>query len=592
LKLTLFSSSFLLKLLLITSLPTLSGCVMLGGDQAAVTNTCSSNADCDGGVCAKAFDKRVCVATKADLPGLILEVRPSAEASYGAGTSFLMPFSGAGLVDQSDTGLVVDHDLDLAEVNISPLSLFVDYDYKSCPLLPGGKLPADFTFYRTSDIAGLPEYEATAFAIDGETASFAIDLPAAIYDIHVVPRAPAGCAADPPPPTFHRSVDLSKSGNIDLRLTLAPRIIKGTIGFPQGQDLTGWTIEVVEPKHGLVVSRSQVLSVTPLSLYADYELPYYWEWGIESSPVLRLRPPDGVDAPKLFWEIAALSPLNPNDAVIEANLALVDLDAVGRDVEAYVIGADEKTVVATVELRSTGLSGNASNNAKYSVLVDTDEDGRFVTKLPPGTYKVTARPTADPTKAVTTIDWDISQLESGCFCGTSIVLRDKSVVAGSVVLPNGAPLSIGTASVYPSRNPEKPYLSSKLIADAATSQPNSTPLGPLGDFSLLTDPGLVDLTVVPPLGSSYPWLVRSQLKPNDNAIFDLQTLTVSYPVMLGGLVRDPSGQIVTNATVRAWMPVKTTRMGLTEMVVVQVADGVTGADGRYALPIAPSTLSK
>jgi hypothetical protein len=575
-------------ILSVSALFALSGCVMLAGESAQVTNTCSSDDDCEGGVCVDVFGAPACVATRADLPGLILEVQPSAESSYGAGTSFLVPFAGGGLAAQSDTGIVLEQDLVLPRSQVSPIELYIDYDYKDCPLAASRVLAADFVFYRNSIHAGLPDHEATAIALDGSIDAYIVDLPRGIYDMHVIPHAPADCAGLPPPPTFLSGLDISQGGKLDLHLTAPPRFIGGTIGFPKGQDLTGWSIQVVEPKRGKPISHTQALEVEPLNLYASYNLEYFWSYSVDSSPVLRLTPPPGVKAPRLFWEIAALSPLDPNDTNIAANLVLVDLDAVGRDVDAFVVDTHGNAVVSTITFRSLELSGNASNNANFSIVVDTGSDGRFATKLPPGRYKVTAHPTFDTSKAVTTEEWEI--VGDACVCGKGLVIRDKSTISGEVVLPNGFPLNSGTATVYPSRSPARPYLSSHLVADAPTSQISSASLGPTGSFALLADPGLVDLLVVPPPGSLFPWLVRSQLdvKPNDNGVevFNLPSLGLSHPAIIGGVVRGPDNAIVAKGTVRAWMPV--TAAGSSNTVVIQIGETTTEADGRFTLPLAPS----
>lgn len=575
----------------LSSLIALSGCLILTDDSAQIRNSCSSNDDCEGGVCVDVFGAPACVATRADLPGLILEVQPSTEAPYGAGTSFLVPFGGSGLAAQSNTGIVVEQNIVLPHAQVSPIELYIDYDYKYCPLPPDRKLGADFIFYRNSTHAGLPDHEATATPLEGMTDSYVVDLPQGNYDMRVIPHLPAGCAGSPPPPTFHTGLDISQGGELALHLTSPPRVISGTIGFPTGQDLTDWSIQVVEPKRGKPISQTQVLEVDPQTSSASYNLEYFWSLSADSSPVLRLRPPPGVNAPRLFWEIAALSPLDPNDANIQANLALLDLDAVGRDVDAFVVDTHGDPVVSTITFRSLELSGNASNNATYNIVVDTDPGGGFVTKLPPGKYQVTAHPTFDTTKAVTTEEWEI--VGDGCVCGKGLVIRDKSVISGEVVLPNGAPLTFGAATVYPSRSPTRPYLSSHLVADAPTSQIASTSLGPTGSFALLTDPGLVDLLVVPPPDSLFPWVVRSQLdvKPNDSGtdVFSLPSLVLSYPAVLGGVVRSPDDQVVANGTVRAWMPV--TAAGSTSTVVIQIGETKTTASGRFVLPLTPS-LSK
>ena len=573
----------------------LSGCAIMEGNAAAVANECTSNSDCTGGVCVDVSGRGTCVTKRADLPGLILEVQPSTEAPYGAGTSFLIPFGNGGLTAESDTGIVVDEDVVLPHSVVSPIELYVDYDYKGCLLPPSHKLPADFYFYRNGPHDGLPNHEAQAVNLvdkndmfdDADT--YTVDLPKGSYDMHVVPHAPEGCTNAPPPPTFHSDLDVSQGGKLDLHLTTAPHVISGTVGFPKGQDLTGWTIQVAEPKRGKPISPAQTLQVEQFNLYASYSLEYFWNGPTDSSPVLRLRPKDGVNAPRFFWEIAAISPLNPNAENIEANLVLVDLDAEGRQVDAFVVDTHGTPVVSTITFRSVELSGNASNNSNFTIIVDTDQDGRFVTKLPPGRYQVVARPTFDSTKAVTTDDWIINTTDD-CICGKGLIIQDKSTISGFVSLPNGLPLIAGAATVYPSRSPARPYLSSHLVVEGPTSQIASAALGPTGDFSLQADPGLVDLLVVPPASSFFPWLVRSQLdvQPNiDGAeMFNLASLVLSYPAIVGGTVRSPDNAIVTNSTVRAWMPV--TAAGFDSTVVIQMGETTTGADGRFILPLAPS----
>ena len=574
--------------LVLAALVAFSGCTFFDADPDSVSNTCSTDSDCVGGVCADIGGKSACLATGADIPGLILEVQPSTEASYGAGTSFLVPFGGYGLKAQSVAGIVIDRDIVLPHSVVSPIELFIDYDFKGCSLPSTRKVPADFIFYRNSMHDGLPDHEAAAIALENETDSYVADLPQGIYDMLVIPRVPDGCSAAPPPPSFHRELDVSKGGDVDLHLTTPPHVISGTVGFPKGQDLTGWSIQVVEPKRGKPISSTQALEVEPLNLYASYVLEYFWKGTPDASPVLRLSPPEGVNAPRLFWEVAALNPLEPNAESIEANLVLVDLDAVGRDVNAFVVDTKGFPVASTVTFRSSELSGNASNNANYSIVVDSDHDGRFTTKLLPGKYKVIAHPTFDTTKAVTTDEWEITT-DDDCICGKAIIIQDKFAISGMVALPDRTPLIWGTASVYPSRSPERPYLSSRLATDASISPIASAPLGSSGDFSLLVDPGLADLLVVPPPGSLFPWLVHSQLdfQPKDSKeMVDLTSLKLSYPAILRGIVRSPDEALVTSGAVRAWMPVAAT--GFDGTVVIQIGETMTGADGRFTLPLAPS----
>jgi len=224
--------------LVLAALVAFSGCTFFDADPDSVSNTCSTDSDCVGGVCADIGGKSACLATGADIPGLILEVQPSTEASYGAGTSFLVPFGGYGLKAQSVAGIVIDRDIVLPHSVVSPIELFIDYDFKGCSLPSTRKVPADFIFYRNSMHDGLPDHEAAAIALENETDSYVADLPQGIYDMLVIPRVPDGCSAAPPPPSFHRELDVSKGGDVDLHHTRSTSLNTSTVCIPKGQDLT------------------------------------------------------------------------------------------------------------------------------------------------------------------------------------------------------------------------------------------------------------------------------------------------------------------------------------------------------------------
>jgi hypothetical protein len=561
----------------------LAGCIPIFEASEAVSNSCFTDADCqNGGVCGHVDGVQTCVATKVDLPELILEVRPGMQDTLGKPMSHLVHFGDGGLVAEDARGLVLDLDISLPEIQLRDIELVINYDYKGCSP-PDSKLPADFTFYRHAQHADLPGHVATATLMPDATKTYMITLPDGLYDMYVVPQAhEAGC--EPPPPTFYREVELGQGGTLQLPMNEAPRTISGTITSPKGMDLSGWSVEVVEPKRGLVVSDTDVLEVEPLSLFTTYSVKYFWDWGNDASPILRLRPPDGMQGLRFFWEITALSPLD----LSHADITLVDLDGAVRDVLGFLLDENKLPVVGTVAIKSTQLSGNASANASFGMLVDTNSNGAFITKLPPGKYQVTAHPTVDSRKAITTDPtmWEIDAKETGCFCGKTITVRDKSAVQGSVALPNGNPLLSGTAGVDPSPEPQRSYLLSRLVVGAPSAQADFAPLLE-GGFTLHADEGYVDLLVIPPPDSRFPWLVRSQVRVNADQDSDLTTLALSYPALLQGFVRDVSGASVANATVNAWLPVKVTGEE-SATAVVQIASTTTGTDGRYTLLVAPS----
>ncbi|UQA62638.1 carboxypeptidase-like regulatory domain-containing protein [Polyangium aurulentum] len=561
----------------------LAGCIPIFGASEEVSNGCTTDADCaGGGVCAPVDAVMTCIATKVDLPGLILEVHPGMQDTLGQPTSHLVPFGDPGLVAEEPAGLMLEHDIRLPEIQLSDIELTINYDYKGCSP-PDSKLPAEITFYRHAQHANLPSHIATATLMPDATKTYMATLPDGIYDMYVVPQ-PHEPGCEPPPPTFYSKRNFGQGGSVPLTMDKEPRTISGTISSPKGMDLTGWQVEVVEPKRGLVVSDTDVLEVEPLSLVVKYNVKYFWDWDKETSPILRLRPPVGEQGLRFFWEITALSPLD----LSTADITLVDLDGEVRDVEGFVLDDDKLPVVGTVVFKSMQLSGSASANATFGMFVDTDGNGAFTTKLPPGKYQVTAYPTVDSRKAITTdpTPWEIDPMETGCFCGKTITVRDRSTVQGSVQLPNGAPLLSGTASVEPSPEPQLSYLLSRLAVAAPYAQTDSTSLFD-GEFTLHADEGYVDLLVTPPPESRFPWLVRSQVKVNADQGSDLTTLELSYPALLQGLVRDASGELITNATVNAWLPVKVAGEE-SATAVVQIASTTTGSDGRYTLLVAPS----
>ena len=80
-----------------------AGCGVLADGALAngPVNTCSASRACGGG--ATCADGR-CVATKFDLTGLLVEVRPHANAAFGATTSYLFDPVQADIALQSDGG--------------------------------------------------------------------------------------------------------------------------------------------------------------------------------------------------------------------------------------------------------------------------------------------------------------------------------------------------------------------------------------------------------------------------------------------------------------------------------------------------------
>src|SRR5262245_2496674 len=100
-------SFFAATLLLGLAVP---GCGLpLADVSSGPLNTCESNSDCAaGGVCASVGSSKACVATRADLPGLLLEIRPAADSSFGANVTYIVDAAtqGVALQDTISSGQV------------------------------------------------------------------------------------------------------------------------------------------------------------------------------------------------------------------------------------------------------------------------------------------------------------------------------------------------------------------------------------------------------------------------------------------------------------------------------------------------------
>lgn len=572
---------------------TLAGCSLpLADPEATIRNSCSSDVDCgSGAVCASLSDGPMCVATKVDLPDVILEVRAPLGSGASGGISHLIELGSSALVTQNGSGLVFPFDVSLApRIHVGPGNVTLDYAYNACPTGADKSFPAKVRLRSVSqypDLGAIDEtVETTGDASEGY--SFAADLPPGTYDIHAIPVAPPGCTGELPPPAVFSAQEIF--GNSTLNIALPePRRMTGEISVPMGYSIDGWTLTLVEPKHGWAVSNQQILVQKPFDLFAKLDVPFHWFDG--PSPMVRLEPntgPKGL-AINLVLDAVALFENGMNPIV---NLTLLDLDLQMREVGASVLDDNQKPVVATVRFQSKKLSGNVAVNASYGVAVETNENGILNTKLPPGEYQVIAFPIADEGKAITASALTLPQGKD-CFCGQVVPVVDKTTLAGRVLAPDGkTPMAGASVVVNPSQHDPRSYIGNSFDVDPASPLVNSDLVDRSGFFSLLVDPGSLDLSVRPSDGSGYPWLVRSRITVqamSGSDVFALDDLRVSFPAMLIGTIRDPSAVPIPGTVIKAWLPVKSTNEGGGQTgTVIQIAETISRSDGTYLLPLAPS----
>lgn len=556
-------------------------------------NACESTSDCAaGGVCAAVDTGNACVSTDADLAGLLLEIRPAAGSPYGANVTYIIDVAeqGTALQDSAPDGQVRRFDPRLPELARVSGKLQLDPDALDCgPSVRGGSFPATVLFTPILPYLGLnvePYKASLEVEIDDDGKllgySFQADVPSGAYDLYVAPQPPEGCTKVSPPISLPAQQIM---GNTAINIIAdAPVKLSGTLQVPETDSVEGWFLEVVESEHGNVISEIQTLQQENPE-FALLDLNFDWTYRKGYTPLLRLRPPEGSALPTLHWDLSAVGLSGPDSL----SLSLSELNAAPRHVEGQVLDAAGTPVIASVQIQSAAISGDVSSTARYKLETETDEEGVFAADLPPGKYRVIARPTADATKAIS--EEEIVVLPGdGCFCGQSITVPERSMLRGSAQGPLGESMSSAYVVVTPSLSSTTRYLDKVLALEPLQPREQSMPLQTTA-FALPVDPGEFDFSVRPADGSLYPWLVRSRLSVSAADIApasDLDPMTVSYPVALQGVIRAPSGGSLSESVVRAWVPVKEPSGTGRVVGLIQIGETLAGSDGGYVLPLPPS----
>lgn len=563
-----------------------AGCSIPFGDPGFIQlNTCETSEDCAAGsACADVgAPDPMCISTEADLAGVVFEIRPAVGANFGANTSYLIDPLEQGVRLQGLLGGPVVFDPTLpALVSISPGTVTCIEGMSS--------IPAKVEFKHVASFVGIPEkpYTTKSELDPGPTGpsptfSFHIDVPPGTYDIYVEPEAPVLCGGALLPPVYipGRQISIDSTFSLDVQ---PARHLTGEIVAPPTLSIKGWMIDVVEATTGRLISDTQTLEQALIGASAMIDLHYNLTAGV--TPIIRLRPPADVTAPTVYWDLAAADLQGKNTVT----LGISDLAINLREVKGHVLDVNEQPVIASVTLQSAGLSGDASQNASYMVVVETDASGFFRAEVPPGQYRVIAQPLNDETKAIAEATWPIDASSSTCFCGQVVTVPERAMLSAMVVTPKDEPLL--TASVVASPSLPKPISQlDRWLGFAPTLPREASTFVSDGQFSLGVDFGFefFDVSVRPLPESGYPWLVRSHLavQPMDDlGSSSLGTINVADPVVVSGVIRDPFGAVVPDATLRVWLPVKDSA-GFTG-TVVQIADTSTDAEGRYHLLLPPS----
>lgn len=574
--------------------------------QASRANSCFSDADC--GVAGHCY-ANACYAIKGDAYPIVLELVPTPSSGPSGGISFLLPPIDDIERNQPERSLTLPR---LSQLS-GRLAVSVD-DYADCLTDTVGKPPsAHITLRRSEGLVGLPKAK---YALNAEYSEGGADGGAFVFGPAELPEGRyevyaeiAGCPLAPllsSPAMFS-----TESITLDLELNGAT-LLEGTVRAPEGATLEGWQVDLIEPTRGRVIS-------TATSLVSDgetarFELAYRpverlvaesSERGIglalggpvedAGSPLLRIRPPEGLIAPTALWDLAAADLSDQGQVRLDmSGMSFTPVHLTGH-VEGS--ASDHALVTGTVVFSSLSLAaGHRGVMASYTTMVATDEKGAYAASLLPGQYRVVAIPDPALPWAITEAVWQVSDSSPHQAGRTLLVDPKPSLMGRARVSAFDSPLAGATihAVASPTSNPN-------AIIDAALGKTPALPRAAsdmtddegVASFSL--DPGLYDLWVRPSDASWLPWFIQPRtLIPVQATVFrpTVVDFRIPLPILLGGRAYHPDGRPLANALVRAYalLGEKGEAPGSTTNVI-QVAESHTGSDGRYKL-LLPSKLTE
>lgn len=528
------------------------------------TNTCSKDSDCGDGSCYDRGDTKVCIAPAYSIQGMYLEVHPGTQSSYAPDLSFLVAAQSLDLAQ----GLPTEFDVQLGSLTKVTGTIQALKDYSKCAS-PGATLSGSVLFTPSYPLLGI-----AARAVAGKQSPVSdVDdlvmtapLVPGTYDISVSAAPPEGC-------TGSIASDLLRQYQIsDSSFTFQepkPYRLQGTLKYPLDAQIEGWLMEVVDPTEGAVISTTVPLPAPEPFLYTvPFSLDFHLKTG--QPPVLRLRPPPGVVAPWVYWDLTGAQLDTSKDVVtiaVDAEDLLTKPTEVGGT-----ITSDAGKTPATLVIQSKSLTGVVADNASYAVTYDSP-DGNFDVELPPGLYSVIAVPSSPELGVSAPVEWQIDKGE-GCSCGHGVFLDPAEQLTVHVSAePSGRDLDGVAVEVDPSFVESSSYLHTRTSVSAALPRQAIGATDGTGTAELVVDPGAVDVSARPPDGSSLPWAVRYKTKAG--APIDL---SLDVPGILTGTILDPDGNALPETRITAWLPVD-------GKIAVAIGETTTDARGSYWLPL-------
>ena len=583
-------------------------------------NQCAGDLECPGGSCVEGQ----CQSHAGTLKNALFEITPPADTSVSSGLQFLqtaVALSPAGGDLELNLDAVSQFVGELVPDPMHPRSCVPKFDDKGTVLATAGdgSLPGTISLTPSPKALGLFSQSAVAQTTLSNASffSFSLNVPPGVYDIYYQPQHqpddPAPCIV---PPQLLRAQQI-KSGTFKLFIKVPePSSFDFHVNWPSGDgQLSDWVVDMLDPVSGHVISNRAPLALVNRSR-TDYAATVYYLPVVgdtsdqQAQELIRLSPPPGKTAPTLLLSRGALGLFKANSGTLSDFTSLPSVVSVHGQVTAL---ATPKPVAATVTAVAKEIIGiEPGVLASFVSTVTADDDGQFTLDLLPGKYLVSAVPTVqldtetssspDSKLAAVIQPWTVAEAP-GEQAGKVIELSNALPINGAAFDASGS-TAVVTALVQAAASTASTKTS---VLDQALGQPVVVPraatgrVQPRGDFALIADPGIFDVSVRPLAASGFSWLVVPGVAvgtADTIAGTNLMSRALPLPVVYRGTVTLPaadgkSSAPVPGALIRCFVYTALGAYTSDETKadsVVQVAETRAGMNGQFTLLI-PATLN-
>jgi hypothetical protein len=402
-------------------------------------------------------------------------------------------------------------------------------------------------------------------------------------------------------------------GDVEFKLPVAEVLDLAIRALPTDVPLDEWTVDLLDPTSGRLLSIQEKLSAGELSASGDaieykktirYSTPLLFSDDgmllmnpLQGREVVRLRPPSALPAPFFVYQRDALQILG-EEAVIDLRLQgnnvmrsvpmLPSVTIQGQTARLY----DGSPVEATVTFLAETVEGLNPLSASFLRVIEVDESGLFELTAPPGRYSVRGFPKPDLELATANIKWVIGPTPANQ-AGKTVEFGERVTIDGQALVSGNGNTAYG-ASVRATVTPWT-VQGSVLATAGGDLPPPPFALGDLvarnGNFSLAADPGIYDFFIQPEARSRYPWYVRPSTTVDEGGR-SLGEFHVPFPVIhRGRVVIKGTDFVVPDALIRvyAYVTAEGKYSPMPENSVVQVAEGRADGNGAFELLI-PASL--